>query len=202
MPEVDLDKLRDLVQEVIDLACSGHLLVPTTDDTSRSFDNGRTILSWRVVEISEFIASTDLNAEWSSYRELEELISKAETAYHFVSSHSPPEEGEIVSSAIDRVIKGINTDANVSQFAKEVWAVEKNSGAAETLSHIRTCIASHLAGLIYTRALSLSKRFTPCEVVLDAYRAGLFPFGLDWETDSILCNRRRVEPVALLLSKQ
>lgn len=192
MFEVDLKTLCDLVREVIDLARSGRLLAPTTDEASRSFNNGRTILSWRVVEISEFIAITELNGEWSSYRELEELISKVETAYHFFSSHSPPEEGDIVGNAIDQVVKGINADTNVSLFAKELWEVEKHGIAAETLSHIRTCIARHFAGLIYGRALSLSKRFTPLEVLLDAYQAGLFPFGLDWETESILCLRRRV----------
>jgi uncharacterized protein YaaR (DUF327 family) len=48
-------------------------------------------------------------------------------------------------------------------------------------------IDRQMAAIIQMRTITLSRRFIPLELILDAYKCGLYPFGWDFMTNTVYC---------------
>jgi len=78
----------------------------------------------------------------------------------------------------------------VMELAQKVYAEDASIGdLEETHYQILSSIWEHFESLIAARMLTLSRRYAPVEAVFTAHKLGLFPWGWDYETDSILCLR-------------
>jgi hypothetical protein len=54
-------------------------------------------------------------------------------------------------------------------------------------NHVIVTVARHVAAIIQMRTITLSRRFIPLELILDAYRKGLYPFGWSFKDNTIYC---------------
>jgi hypothetical protein len=54
-------------------------------------------------------------------------------------------------------------------------------------NHVVSTISRHIRVIIEARVLTFSKRIIPIELLFEAYRAGLYPFGWDFEDASLYC---------------
>jgi uncharacterized protein YaaR (DUF327 family) len=52
---------------------------------------------------------------------------------------------------------------------------------------IYVTVARQASAIVQMRTVTLSRRFIPLELILDAYKGGLYPFGWDFRTNTIYC---------------
>lgn len=193
MTVTSLDSLKPLTEELIQMVSSPAFLSGKTSETSQTFDLGKCTVSWRVVDLSEYVKcinSPDEKSPLECFEEqiLDEIAGISTAIYGYCNCD--PEESEITWPADELIQKQIITSPRTRALAQEIADDQQAGVDLETaIDSIFNCISIHFTAIMCARVLTSSKRFAPLEVVFHAYSAGLFPFGWEPETNTLLCVR-------------
>jgi len=183
-----LEILDGLLEDVVTFVERGELLL-----ASKPFVEIRQTVSGRVGceirSIAEYIEGSRVDTQESDYLTLEnDFLSKIEATYQFVRSYSAPEFTSVMRDKIGRVSKAVTASGGIRRFAAMAAHADDQRVDEKThVQHVSTCLSRQCAAIMYGRALTLSTRFAPLEVLFDALRTGLFPYGWSWESESVLC---------------
>ncbi|WP_417388407.1 hypothetical protein [Gimesia sp.] len=193
MTTTNLDALKPLADELVQFVNSPAFLSGETRDDSQTFDLGKCTVSWQVVDSTVFakcIHSPDEKSPTECFEE--QILSEIAGVFTSINGYCncDPEVLEISWPAGDLIEKQIINSSRTRALAQEIADDPTGKVDLETaIDAIFQCISNHLGAIMDTRLLTRSKRFAPLEVLFHAYCAGLFPFGWDPETNTILCVR-------------
>ena len=191
MVSPEIATLEPLLAEVVQVADSEVFLSGTDSRDSWTVEFGVYSLGCAVRPVSDYVASIDATEPDTPYVSLQnDVLSVVEAPYRALNSYAPQEFKRTVGGTIESISKAIDRNPRLASFAQQVSQSDSRIGdVTESRGYMGTSIAQQLAGVVYSRALTLSRRYAPTEMLLEAYRAGLFVFGWDWEEEVVLCLR-------------
>lgn len=193
MSSTSLHSLKPFCDELTQFVSAPAFLSGKTSETSRTFDLGKCTVSWRVVDLSEYIKCISSPGEespvqWFQEQILDEIRGVSISINGYCNCDSQVQEmtwpaGDLIQ---EQIINSPRTRAFAQEIADDPQAGVDYETAIDSIFH---CISNHFNAIMDTRMLTRSKRFAPLEVLFHAYCAGLLPFGWDPETNTILCLR-------------
>lgn len=190
--ELDISLIMFLIDEVAEVLHSPALLRGGDERESHTIPFGDdSVYGWKVVNVSEYVRSIDIETDDTPYLDLNELLSTVEKSYRFFNSHAPI---ITISQALQRHFEGIyellEKSTGAQRLIDRVYdADKKHLDRKKYYEHVLNTVINHFWGCAYSRVVTLSRRFPVTEVLLDAYAAGLFPFGWSFDDDCALCVR-------------
>lgn len=188
MCTLDTNLATTLIDEVVDWARSDTLFIQREMAGQLECQFGMERISCVIKDCRDFLRAIDVTDERTSYQELDDIIEQIESYYRTVDSFSPLDFSDSVIERVSVACESIGKQPSVRQLAAAITVIERNRGGTDEMSaHIATTVGRHLSAVIYARALTLSRRYGPTEMVFQAYRKGLFPFGWSWENTEVLC---------------
>ncbi|MCY2990825.1 MAG: hypothetical protein NTY19_23550 [Planctomycetota bacterium] len=188
MCTLDTNLATTLIDEVVEWARSDTLFVQKEMAGQLERQFGMEKISCVIKDGRDFLRAIDVTNEQTSYQELDEIIEQIESYYRTVDSFSPLDFSHSIIDKVSAACESVGKQSSVRQLAEAMTSIERRCGGIDEMSaHIATTVARHLSAVIYARALTLSRRYGPTEMVFLAYRKGLFPFGWSWENAEVLC---------------
>jgi hypothetical protein len=118
----------------------------------------------------------------------EDIICPIETAYVFLNNFTLQKTNYKIMDFSESITKVTNKSPNV-QLLFDLITRKKKFSEDEKWSlrnHIISMIARHVFVMIHARVLTFSKRIMATELLLESYRAGLFPYGWDYDVENTL----------------
>jgi hypothetical protein len=107
------------------------------------------------------------------------IICPIESAYIFLNNFILSKVKNKISEFCETIIQMTDKSPNIQLLLDYItrkinFSEDKNW---RLRNHIISAISRHVAVVIQARVLTLSKRIIPTELLLESYRAGLFPYG-------------------------
>jgi hypothetical protein len=187
VPDREIRLAQPLLNEVVNWASDSLFVRSDIPDTPPAYLFSGGEIPIRIVSIAEWKAAIDIHNEDSVYVTLIELINEIEGAYRLIHQFGQFEFQDYVTNQHEQIRVLVTENNKVEEVAKALQRTNVHPLLTldETLDQLWSTIHTHLTGVIYARAVSLSTRHAPTEALFQAYRLGLLPFGWDWE--SIIC---------------
>ncbi|QDT82049.1 hypothetical protein Mal35_55400 [Gimesia maris] len=191
MSSTNLLSLKPYCDELTQFVSSPAFLSGETSEESQAFDLGKCNVSWRVVDPVEFIKCINSSDEESPRQCFEEQIlgeisGISTVIYGYCNCN--PSIYEIIWPVDELIQKQIINSSRTKALAQDISNNPIGNVDYKTaIDSIFHCISHHLGVILNARMLTRSKRYAPLEVLFHAYCAGLFPFGWESETNTILC---------------
>lgn len=197
MPSIDFKVVDSLINEVVDLVKSSKFLSGETSEKSQVFDVGSCVVSWKVVDHSEYITCINSENEETAFNLFEsQILAPSEGCSIKITGYCDCSEeiSNTIFPIFEELEKIIINTPQIRSLANQVHKDHSCTQDLETIiDHLFQCISNHFKAIIECRILTLSKRFVPLEVLFQAYSVGLFPFGWNPKTNTILCLRPSFE---------
>jgi hypothetical protein len=190
--ELDIPHLMRLIDEVAEILHSPVLFSGSDETESKDITFGDdSVYSWKVVDISEYLWSIDIKRDDTPYLDLNELLSTVEKSYRFFDSYAPI---SVIDKACQKPFENFHKVLDKSSGAQKLIdsayrADNQHLDRDKYYEHVLNTVMNHFSAIVYARITTLSRRFPVTEVLLDAYAAGLFPFGWSFDDDCALCVR-------------
>lgn len=183
--------LEELLEEIKNVFLSKRFLSGSVESIPDiEMRTGMIAYTCKVGSVDLFFDSISIANERTIYTDLEEdILLFASRAYYKLSSYLEQRQEECISNQISSIVKAAcnatAADALVDALAKKRGL---NDNDAESLQDVITgTISRHIAAIAHIRVVTLSRRFMPLELLLRAYKEGLFPFGLSYQDGSLCC---------------
>jgi hypothetical protein len=188
--EIDLNILMPLLEEV--------RTVFTSDNFLSGYDSLEPII-WRCDEEEFRCQIKDLDFyhycilsanENTPYTEMDSrLIEYTGEIFYSLDNYSTQHFKDIIVNF--RLSITNTTDHNPKLFALVENIIKDRKIKKEDIflykNHVIVTVARHVAAIVQMRTITLSRRFIPLELILDAYRKGLYPFGWSLKDNTIYC---------------
>jgi hypothetical protein len=153
------------------------------DDSSRQ-------CQCKIKSLDVFFDCISTSNQVTAYTRLEEdIIEPVNCAYVYLSNYTSRQVEDYISNAIELITKSTAENPNMTLLLDFI-SKGRIFSANKLLSlhnHVVSAISRHIGVIIEARVLTFSKRIIPIELLLEAYRAGLYPFGWDFEDNSLFC---------------
>lgn len=190
--ELDVQSALMLLSEVAGVLRAPSLLSGEDARTSHviPFGDGREY-GWSVVDVSQYVWSIDVDRDESPYLDLNGILDDVRQSYQFFRSYAPVHEvGRALNEHFESVHDILQHSAGAQRLADQAFEADnRREPRDEYYDHILNTVSQHFHAIAYARLTTLSRRFPVTECILDAYAAGLFPFGWSDESERVLCVR-------------
>ncbi|MDR2169048.1 MAG: hypothetical protein LBP59_02795 [Planctomycetaceae bacterium] len=152
--------------------------------------DGEQLYQCQIKSLVDFFYCIDINNSITAYTRLEEyIIEPISSAYVYLGNYTPIYTKRSISNFCESIIKSTVENPNLSSFLKYISNSRTfdDNQLFSLHNHVVSAISRHVGVIIDARILTLSKRLVPIELLLEAYRAGLYPFGWDFTERSLYC---------------
>lgn len=186
---MQLAKIKeDLFNEILEVVSSEQFLhgVKTVPEITYFYKQQKRY-SCAVKPVSDFLYSINANNNTTPYTVLnEDIIVKTYRNYVFFDSYTINQYG--AAQYTERLTSITDNSPKLDRFVQFLVSngAEKKE-IANLRSHILGAIAENLCMIVQARFLTLQKNFIPAELIYDAYKVGLYPYGWSYEEDSLVC---------------
>lgn len=190
--ELDIQRAVTLLNEVAAVLKAPLLLSGEDKRASHEIPFGDScIYGWEVVDISQYVWSIDGERDESPYLDLNGLLLEVRQSYQFFRSYAPIAKiDRAVGEHFEKVHEILQKSAGAQRLVDTAFhADHQREPRDEYYGHVLNTVSQHFHAIAYARLTTLSRGFPITECILDAYAAGLFPFGWSDESDRVLCVR-------------
>jgi hypothetical protein len=187
---IDFEYLTPLLEEIFEVFSLNTFLNGNTniEKIMMSCDNYE--YSYVVTNIDVFLQNIDINNEETFFTELESsIIDYVLDLYVSIGNYTLEEDKNKISLFERKIISIPSKKQKVENYINYI-SQKYNLDEKKKFSlhqHFVCTISRHISAIIEMRTITLSKRFIPLELVLEAYRHGLYPFGWSSDDDILFC---------------
>jgi hypothetical protein len=185
---VDPLLIAALSDEVTDWCRSDKLLAGSTAGAVSAYTYDNRQITFDLRSVSDWFYSTDVRNTDTTFVDLAELTTGVEECCRSMHAFGPKSVKTSLYEYHETVRQLVVASANTYNVGKKMYGIDsRGMDLDKVVAHFQLTIIDHLSTVIDTRVLTLSKRYAPAEAIFTAYQQGLFPFGWDWDHDSLWC---------------
>ncbi|GHT46377.1 hypothetical protein FACS189454_07430 [Planctomycetales bacterium] len=171
--------LNQLMSEVKTVVTTETFLQGSRVPPNISYDIGSEIVCCRLCTIEEMFDSLSTKRDRTPYTLLDDfVVEKVERAYDGFTCYFHKDIKNQINEFVNNLVRITNTCPQVESFVNHISQNKLfHESQIKLYFHVITTISRHVAVIIEARALTLCKRFIQTELLFEAYKAGLYPFG-------------------------
>jgi hypothetical protein len=144
----------------------------------------------KIKSLDVFLDCISASNQVTAYTRLEEdIIEPVNCAYVYLSNYISKQVENYISNVRESITKSTAENPNMTlllDFISEGHIFSANK-LLSLHNHVVSAVSRHIGVIIEARVLTFSKRIIPIELLLEAYRVGLYPFGWDFDDNSLYC---------------
>jgi hypothetical protein len=194
MINLDYDmKINELMYEVKTIIMAKTFLRGISKDPNIFFDIGSENIHCRLCSVEELFNSISTKRDQTPYTLLDDfVVEKVARAYNGFACYFHKDMKKQTSDFITNLVQITDSCLPIEKFVNQISQNKLSHESQINLhSHVTITVSRYLTAIIEARVLTLSKRFIQTELLLEAYKTGLYPFGWEFgegaEPQSLLC---------------
>ncbi|MDR2168641.1 MAG: hypothetical protein LBP59_00685 [Planctomycetaceae bacterium] len=188
--EVDLNVLMPLLEDVRNVFTSDNFLCGNDSNIQISRWRDKEEFKCEIKDIDFYHYCILASNENTPYTELDnDLVDYASELYCKLANYTSREFVYFIDNWMESITN--TTDKNPQLHALMEYVIKKKKIASDQMHNYRrhgvVTVSRHVGAITSMRTVILSKRFIPIELMLEAYRNGLYPFGWSFMDNTIYC---------------